>query len=69
MLMQFLSFLLGGRGGGGGKKKGNLGKVGGGGGGGGGAQIRCIMGNVEVAYRRLSVVLDTVYNFYLRHVV
>ena len=39
------------------------------GGGGGGAQIRCIVGNVEVAYRRLSVVLHTVYNFYLRHVV
>ena len=40
-----------------------------GGGRGGGAQIRCIVGNVEVAYRRLSVVLHTVYNFYLRHVV
>ena len=40
-----------------------------GGGGGGGTQIRCIVGNVEVAYRRLSVVLHTVYNFYLRHVV
>ena len=40
-----------------------------GGGGGGGAQIRCIVRNVEVAYRRLSVVLHTVYNFYLRHVV
>ena len=39
------------------------------GGGRGGAQIRCIVGNVEVAYRRLSVVLHTVYNFYLRHVV
>ena len=39
------------------------------GGGEGGAQIRCIVGNVEVAYRRLSVVLHTVYNFYLRHVV
>ena len=38
-------------------------------GGGGGAQIRCIVGNVEVAYRRLSVVLHTMYNFYLRHVV
>ena len=26
------------------------------------------MGHVEVAYRRLSVVLDKVYNFYLRHI-
>ena len=39
------------------------------GGGGAGGQIRCILGHVEVAYRRLSVVLDTVYNFYLRHIV
>ena len=38
-------------------------------GGGGGGQIRCIMGHVEVAYRRLPIVLDTVYNFYLRHIV
>ena len=34
-----------------------------------GGGIRCIMGHVEVAYRRLSVVLDKVYNFYLRHIV
>ena len=34
-----------------------------------GRQIRCIVGNVEVACRRLSVVLDAAYNFYLRHIV
>ena len=40
-----------------------------GGWGGGEGQIKCIIWNGEAAYRHLSVVLYTMYNFYLRHIV